>query len=102
MAIRSIELLKSSSLHNQHRRSLLHKQPTQEVFAPQPTKVRLIRLMESAVSIHVCVCFFCLKEQADFVINNLGIQLKEDLKNSMCKWRPLLLFATKGPIGEPN
>jgi hypothetical protein len=58
--------------------------------------------MESAVSIHVCVCFCCLKEQADFAINNLGIQLKKDLKNSMCKWRPVLLFATKGPIGEHN
>jgi len=57
--------------------------------------------MESAVSIHVCLLL--LPQGAGrFCNQQLGIQLKKDLKNSMCKWRPLLLFATKGPIGEHN
>lgn len=72
------------STSNQHRRSLLHNPQRSDSSDSW-----------NAVSIHVCVCFFCLKEQADFVINNLGIQLKKDLKNSMCKWRPLLLLPPK-------
>jgi hypothetical protein len=88
---------------------LITPQPTQEVIAPQPTNTGGLCSTTHKAQTHgicckySCVCLLLPPQGAGrFCNQQLGIQLKKDLKNSRCKSRLLLLFATKGPIGEHN